>query len=102
MLRSDEAIYYFDESVGELLISVQRNNLTLSNDVRFFRFSPNVVIRIQSNDPAASFIWNRISYAGNLEIEYKSNYICAINVLPLESRITSYNVCYTKLLRHAF
>lgn len=85
LLRSEEAIYYFDESVGELLISVQRNNLTLSNDVRFFRFSPNVVIRIQSNDPAASFIWNGISYAGNLEIEYKSNYICAINVLPVES-----------------
>lgn len=85
LLHSEEAIYDFDESIGELLILVQRNNLTLSNDVRFFRFSPSVVIRIQSNDPEASFIWNGISYAGNLEIEYKSNYICAINVLPVES-----------------
>jgi stage II sporulation protein D len=84
-LRSEEAIYYLNESIGALRISVQNDRLTLSNAVRFFRFSPNVLLRIQGNDPSASFIWNGTAYSGNLEIQYKSNYVCAINVLAVES-----------------
>jgi len=84
-LRSEEAIYYFDKSVGELAVSARASGLTFSNDVRFFRFSPDVELRFQTDDPSASFIWNGTAYSGNLDIQYKSNYVCAINVLRVES-----------------
>ena len=85
-LRSEEAIYYFDKSIGELDVSIQNNRLSLSNDLRFLQYSPDIVLNFQTNDPSASsFIWNGTEYAGNLEIHYQSNYSCAINVLPIES-----------------
>jgi stage II sporulation protein D (peptidoglycan lytic transglycosylase) len=84
-LRSEEALYYFDKSIGELTISVERDRLTLSNNVRFFRFSHDVLLRFQSKEPSASFVWNGTAYSGDLEIQFKSNYVCAINVLPVET-----------------
>lgn len=84
-LHTEEAVYDFDKSIGTLAVSAGNTRLTLSNDVRFFRFLPNAELHFQTHDPLASFIWNGTAYSGNLEIIYKSNYVCAINVLPVES-----------------
>ncbi|NIV14592.1 MAG: SpoIID/LytB domain-containing protein, partial [Aliifodinibius sp.] len=32
-----------------------------------------------------AFTWNGVAYSGNLAIHYQNNYLCAVNLLPIES-----------------
>lgn len=84
-LRLEEAIYYLDQSIGELDIRIANNGLILSNDRRFFRFSPGAELIFRAGGEAATFVWNGVPYSGDLRIHFQSNYACAVNVLPVES-----------------
>jgi stage II sporulation protein D len=84
-LRAEEAIYYFDNSVGKLEVSLQNQSLILSNDTRFFEFSAGTTIEINPTDPSGSFIWNGTQYSGALEIVNNSNKIMVINVIAMET-----------------
>lgn len=84
-LRLEEALYYFDPSIGELNILIGEKGLTLSNDQRFFLFSADVELTFQADNQSAAFIWNGTAYSGNLQIHFQSNYSCAVNELPMES-----------------
>lgn len=85
ILRSEEAIYYFDNSIGALTITNEGNSLAISNARRFFRFLPGTEFTFRPSSSAATFSWNGIEYAGNLIIQKGSGYHCAVNVLPLEN-----------------
>lgn len=85
ILRSEEAIYYFDSSLGELTVTARGGSVVLANDKRFFSIASGTEFMFRPSDPAATFIWGKTAYAGNLIIQNGSNYHCAINVLPLET-----------------
>jgi SpoIID/LytB domain protein len=84
-LQMEEAIYYFDKSIGDLNVQLQENGLIISNDVRYLKLSPTIALEFQPENPSATFIWNGTTYSGNLLIHYENGYLCAINLLPVES-----------------
>lgn len=85
ILRTEEAIYYLDASIGKLEVSRKNQSLVLSNEVRFFEFSAGKIIDINPTEPSGLFIWNGTPYSGGLEIVNNDDKTMVINVLPMET-----------------
>ena len=85
ILRAEEAIYYFDASIGKLEVYRKNQSLVFSNNMRFFEFSAGKIVDINPTEPSGSFIWNDVQYSGGLEIVNNSDKAMVINVLPMET-----------------
>ena len=85
IFKTEEAVYYLDETIGTLNVSKKNQKLILENEVRYFEFSSPSILMFRSTDPDFLFTWNKISYSGDLQIVFSSGSSCAVNIVPIET-----------------
>ncbi|RMF62100.1 MAG: SpoIID/LytB domain-containing protein [Calditrichaeota bacterium] len=84
LLELEEARYWFDETIGELNVSVRGEYLVIKNDKRFFELTTPLQVVFQPQYEYNTFYWNDIPYSGKLLLYLDKSHRLVINQLPVE------------------
>lgn len=81
-LKSEEAVYLLDETVGEFIVSYTKNTISFRSDRRFFSYQNFKKIEFFPINNS-SFLWQNVPYHGKLTFLKDQNTIYVINTLPM-------------------
>jgi stage II sporulation protein D len=82
VLRSEEAEYILDPSVGEFDVTFAGGELSFRSEYRHFSFSDFTQIIFRPRD-SGKFSWNGVAYEGILSFDKQKNRVIVVNTLPV-------------------
>ncbi len=84
ILRSEEAEYILDSSVGEFDVTFREGELTFKSEYRQFSIKDFNQIQFTPRNEG-KFSWNGIPYEGTISFDRQKNHVIVVNSLPVSS-----------------
>jgi stage II sporulation protein D len=82
LLRSEEATYVLNRSVGTFQVKVLGDKLVLSSRHRYFEFPKFQTVKLIPKENAY-FVWNDLPYDGNILFTQTDRGVAVVNELPM-------------------